>query len=737
MYKLVVDSENTFSHVPDKDGKEKTDFANPFNSDNRSVYWGYYDPQTKLYASINLKRESIEELKFLIENKVELLIGHNIKYDCNWLNQLGIKTSHLLQDDTLIREYVLRGGKDTYGSLGLDKVAPTYGGTPKVDILKPMWKAGINIDEIDEGIILNYLRYDVWNTWRIWCGQEKHVNRKRFARMLNMKRELNGAVQRMEYNGLHINLKTAKASQKAFEGYLAEAEFVMAELLTKHVAPKELMTVPLALSTDEKKKFKRNYADNEDIILFDGGSSPCKMEFLYGLKMKTMETLFSDANIDLGEVHMMVPKPTKKTPEPVEKEELVWRTATMIKKKHTELRQANVKKWKDGTKRCKTQPHLEQLIKDCMEKSEYGFRAKPHPHKEILGKAGLSAGSKAITALLMKKQSKRATAYMEAIGGINAKKVWVSSNIAPMIYKRTDDEKLHCSFNVAGTISGRFSSSNPNIQNLPSKKKHEGKNDVRRCVESRWGKDGVIVAIDYSQLELRYVMEVAQCRQGIIDFNDPTFDPHTATARAVYDDTHGEGEYDKADDYTKAYWRGLAKIVNFGILYGDFPRDVVGKQLYDKFFYRYPEVSAWHDKIEDSVMYHKYYEHPLTGWMYNFKGATRANMWKGYTTKGGGWRNNARNLPIQGGSNEVIQIASIKVDRDIKDRDDILMIAQVHDELVFDCKKKSLDKCLTIGYKHMQDEISKHYKEYFGTGLEIPFTVEAEVGINWFEMKEI
>ena len=54
MYKIVVDSENTFSMLPDKDGKLKTDYANPFNSNNRSVYWGVYDPQTKEYTSYKI-----------------------------------------------------------------------------------------------------------------------------------------------------------------------------------------------------------------------------------------------------------------------------------------------------------------------------------------------------------------------------------------------------------------------------------------------------------------------------------------------------------------------------------------------------------------------------------------------------------------------------------------------------------------------------------------------------------
>ena len=98
----------------------------------------------------------------------------------------------------------------------------------------------------------------------------------------------------------HVNLTTAKASETAFKEYLAEAEFDMAMILEKLVAPKELMLVPSNLSTVDKQKFKKTYEGNTEVVLFDGGSNADKMAFLYGLRMKSPATLFAEAGIDLG-----------------------------------------------------------------------------------------------------------------------------------------------------------------------------------------------------------------------------------------------------------------------------------------------------------------------------------------------------------------------------------------------------------------------------------------------------
>lgn len=678
-----------------------SDYAVPFNSRNSLEVIGVYTPHNNKYLQFRPAKDNLSKLREIVAES-EMIIGHNVKYDVHWLKAIGIDTDHLIQDDTLVREFILRGGKDTYEVLGLDTVAPLYGGTNKVDIIKPMWKKWINNCEIDHEILDHYLYMDVWNTWKVWQGQEASPKRKIFDKILNMKRALNGAVQRMEYNGIYVDRDKALDIREKFYDMRAEAQAELLNLIEKRVAPKLLMALPEGLTPTQKKKFREQ---NEDEYVYDKNSNKDNMHLLYGLKFK-----------EEGE---KIPYKVGKSQRYLYKAEIEWR---------------------ENYKKLRSKAKLKEYIDKCFDKIEPSFGVKPIPHKEVVKATGFSCGNKAIEALHEAgNQTKRATAILNVLTKVSAINTWISNNINPMIGNCKDESLIHASFNIAGTISGRFSSSAPNMQNLPSKKKNDGKNNVRECVKSRFGEDGCIVAIDYSQLELRFVMEYVGSAQGIKDYNDGV-DMHEATARMVYDAKHGEGSFDQLDEKEYKFWRGEAKTVNFGLLYGARAVGEIQEALEKAFYDRYPEVTTWHNLVEDIILCKQYYQSPITKWAYNFKGATRDNFWSGFSKdKTKGWRNRSRNIPIQGGGNEVIQLATIEIDKELlsEGEKDILLIGQVHDELLFDCKKKKLDKCLHIGYKHMEKEIAAHYMLWFGYSLSTPFTVEAEVGEDWFNMKEV
>ena len=127
---------------------EVSDKANPFNSNNRVTEIGVFDPHSGRYDEYSLEKgDSVTALHELLKSK-KRIIGHNVKYDVHWLNKLGFNTGHLIQEDTLVREYILRGGRDTYGALGLDTLAPTYGGGNKIDMMKILWNKGLTTDQI-------------------------------------------------------------------------------------------------------------------------------------------------------------------------------------------------------------------------------------------------------------------------------------------------------------------------------------------------------------------------------------------------------------------------------------------------------------------------------------------------------------------------------------------------------------------------------------------------------------
>lgn len=175
---LIFDLECTFSYR-DKmvKGKPKpvSDYASPFNDNNRIVCMGMYAEDLG-YKLFDFDRGDKIEDAFAIFDDYNLLVGHNVKYDVHWLRSVGYDTRKHILIDTLITEYVINGGKLTYGQLGLDKLAPEYGGTNKIDIIKKQWNAGINTDEITKYVLHEYLYYDVLNTWKIRQGQKEKLN---------------------------------------------------------------------------------------------------------------------------------------------------------------------------------------------------------------------------------------------------------------------------------------------------------------------------------------------------------------------------------------------------------------------------------------------------------------------------------------------------------------------------------------------------------------------------------
>lgn len=756
---LVLDLETTFSMkkaIKQGNEVEVSDIGSPFNPLNRVVEIGAYDPQSRNYYEFSVERgDSLEPLRELLVSK-KRIIGHNIKYDCHWLKKIGMPVDHLTQEDTLVREYILRGGKHTYAHLGLDKLAPKYGGTNKLDAMKMLWKKGINTNEIPYFIRSPYLKMDVWNTWKIYMGQERHPLREQFDAMLRFKADLNGAVQRMEYNGIPVCKNKALEIRTEFKRLICEAEFELYNKIEKALDKVGVELVVLPDHEGEAKRLKELYKDKETHMCVNAGSAKEMSKLMYGLEFRPISSYMEEvrgegsitiANIctkKLEELELRFEEcRTAKQMENVqrlignEQERMNRRFFKLVEEESKRRYRENIDYWKANFKKARKQSQLDELIKKCMTKLPFGFGVKPFPDQHVIGKSGLSASKKAVEALLKKKQSKRAVEFMEAVTNVSKFKTWENLCINAILYNISDDGCVHAGFNVAGTISGRFSSSQPNMQNLPSAKKHGGLNNTRACVRSRW-EDGLIVAIDYSQLELRYVMGLTNCRQGIEDYEN-NVDMHAATARDVYDAEHGAGAFDSLDKESYTFWRGEAKAVNFGLLYGANPKTDTETKLQNAFFSRYPEVAQWQEIVEASIKRLGYYESSVTGWRYNFKGATSDNFWRGYTSDGKGWRNRSKNIPIQGGGNEVIQAPTITIDRRLQQApwgEECLMIGQVHDELLFDVREKHLDKLLELAYKEMEstDEI---YKKYFKGVVGVPMVVEASKGKNWFEQKEI
>ena len=274
--------------------------------------------------------------------------------------------------------------------------------------------------------------------------------------------------------------------------------------------------------------------------------------------------------------------------------------------------------------------------------------------------------------------------------------------------------KIHTTFNQALTATGRLSSSKPNLQNIPIRTER-GKEIRKAFIPSR--PDGVIVSVDYSQIELR-IMAHLSCDAHLIEAFKNGQDVHAITAAKIF----GIDPSDVTPDQ-----RRIAKTANFGIMYGISSfglsqRLKIGrgeaKKIIEDYFANFPAISSY---IEDTLTAAR-----ENGYVETIFG--RRRYLPDLTSRNGTVRalaeRNAINAPIQGTSADIIKLAMISVARRIKEEGlQSKMVLQIHDELVFDAVLSETARLEEIVREEMENIVT----------LSVPLTVECNHGNNWLE----
>jgi DNA polymerase I len=275
--------------------------------------------------------------------------------------------------------------------------------------------------------------------------------------------------------------------------------------------------------------------------------------------------------------------------------------------------------------------------------------------------------------------------------------------------------RIHTSYNQVVAVTGRLSSDNPNLQNIPIRT--ERGREIRKAFVAR-NENYILLSADYSQIELRIIAELSK-DEGMIEAFQSGQDIHKATAAKVYNISLEE---------VTADMRRNAKMVNFGIIYGisafglserlNIPRKEAAN-IIENYFEKYPRIKAYMDESIEQAR-EKGYVETIMGRRRYLRDINSSN----HTVRGYAERN-AINSPIQGSAADMLKIAMINIQKDfismgIKSK----MLLQVHDELVFDVLKEELDIVKPIIESRMKNAIP---------GLVIPMEVGMGVGKNWLE----
>jgi len=287
-----------------------------------------------------------------------------------------------------------------------------------------------------------------------------------------------------------------------------------------------------------------------------------------------------------------------------------------------------------------------------------------------------------------------------------------------------EDGRIHAEFIQNGTTTGRFSSNNPNLQNIPTR------SDLGRAIRSAFvaEKGFVLAGFDYSQIELRLAAILAEDSFMIETFKQGK-DIHAAVASRVFDVPESE---------VTSEMRRRAKIINFGIIYGmgiSALQKQIGtdrkeaQEFYDNYFKEFGQIQEYLESTKIFARKHGYTE-TIFGRRRNFESINSKTPFIRAMAE-----RMATNAPIQGTGADIVKLAMIHVDRYIKEKGlsgKVRLLLQVHDELIYEIEEKTFDS--------IQQEIEKIMESVFEDcflhlKVSVPLRVDGKSGKSWFDLK--
>ncbi|MBI4036603.1 hypothetical protein HY386_01870 [Candidatus Daviesbacteria bacterium] len=279
------------------------------------------------------------------------------------------------------------------------------------------------------------------------------------------------------------------------------------------------------------------------------------------------------------------------------------------------------------------------------------------------------------------------------------------------------DGRVHSTFNVEGAATGRISSQDPNLQNIPVRGELGG--EVRKAFVAPKGK--VLLAADYSQIELRIMAHLAD-DPGLRKAFEEGLDIHAATAAKIFNVA--------VEKVTKEQ-RGVGKTMNFATLYGQGPHALsrqlkvpfeIARSYIEEYFAQFPKIQEWMQKTLEAGLQHGYVETLMGRIRYipELKAENRMIRSAGERA--------AVNMPVQGSAADMIKKAMVEIDKELGS---CTMILQVHDELLFECDGSAGSPQVRKLALMVKDKMEKALK------LSVPVVVDLKVGPNWGEMEQL
>ena len=681
--RLVLDVENS---ITKRHGKDHLDPFEPTNSLTQvgMVNVDNHDELHIVNLDHNEARDTRGQGRYLIQqilDMTELLIMHNASHDLMWLWESGFEYDGPIYD-TMLAEYLLLRGQKQPLSLAACAERRQLS-VQKDDTLKRYFKEGYNTNEIPLTELSFYLRHDLLTTSELFHSIEADYADTSSASLHKVRGvtfQTCKTLTRMYMSGIRVDLQELERVRNDFEKEKAEIE----DRLQKKV--RELMgDTPINLNSPEQMSqvvFSVSVRDKKEWAeLFEFVQT--QQEFKAAVKANS-------------------------TP--------IYRTkAFTCPTCNGEGKTYKVKK--DGTKyarpnKCKDCDARGFQLKNTSQIAGLRFSA---PSKKWVSANGFSTGKDNLDVLMATARNngmRDAGAFLSDLKRLSAVSSYLSSFVEGITAYTKPDGFLHVGLTQHITATGRFSGRNPNMQNMP----RGGTFPVKRVFVSRWT-NGKIMEADFAQLEFRTAAFLAQ-DETAMDEIATGFDVHSYTAQVISD----------AGQPTS---RQEAKAHTFAPLFGatGYGRSKAEQSYYEHFTQKYKGVAAWHKNLADeAIRFNKITN--VSGRQYAFPDVTRrSNGSVSHFTM-------IKNYPVQGfATGDVVPVVLNEMHKRLQSMQSCL-VNTVHDSMVIDIHPDEVQQVIDM-VNDMNDGLADLVANTYGVHMNVPLLLEAKIGNNWLDQKDV
>ena len=671
--KLTIDVENT---VVKREGKMHLD---PFEPSNKLVLVGCLEDNGQEHL-FNMDVPDGIYLQELLD-KATIIIGHNIAYDLMWLWETGYKYDGPVFD-TMLAEYVLQRGKKE--PLSLEECAKRHElATQKEDTLKHYFAQGVGVDGIPRDELKKYLSADLKATQELSDLQYKRLNSKEDAGLMNtvvFTNKVSVALAKIYRRGFKVDVDTLKSVELEFQKEKLDIE----RRLKGQV--KELMgDTPINMNSPEQMSW-----------------------ILYSRKPK-------DKSLWMNHFGHTMEK-TKFHQTVKENSDIVYKTKA--EKCWNCYGAGTIKKYKkDGSLYAK----LPKCPKCNGEGFVFvnsgkiaGFRFNP-PNVKWVSANGFSVNKKMLEVLqhvTKRNDSMEAYNFLADIQRLSSLDTYLSSFVDGIKIHTKTDGMLHVRLLQHRTATGRFSGADPNMQNMP----RGGTFPVKKVFVSRW-KGGKILEADFAQLEFRTAAFLSQDKIAMKEIEDG-FDVHSYTANVI-------------TESGQKISRQEAKAHTFAPLYGatGFGRTNAEAKYYEQFTKKYKEIALWHSRLAKEAINTRKIRIP-SGREFSFPDVERrVNGTVSHFTQ-------IKNYPVQSfATADIVPLVLMKIDERLSTCKSCI-VNTVHDSIVIDVHPEEQDQVLFI-IKSINNDMKTIIDNYYGINFNVPLLLEAKMGDNWLDTKEV